>query len=167
MRTIERIVISGADRERLERLVRDRNTPQKVVWRARIVLLASDGLTAKAIAAAELEPVDRAPLALPLCGRGGGRASEGRNPALARSAAGAEEDQAVGAHDAARETAERDPLERAQYGCGGGHLLDQRPADLARAWARAPSRQDVQGFARQELRHQGGGCGRAQSRSAG
>jgi transposase len=36
----------------LERLIRDRNTPQKVVWRARIVLLASDGLTATAIAAA-------------------------------------------------------------------------------------------------------------------
>jgi len=52
MRKIERISISGADRERLERLVRDRNTPQKVVWRARIVLLASDDLTAVAIAAA-------------------------------------------------------------------------------------------------------------------
>jgi len=52
MRTIERISISGADREKLEGLVRNRNTPQKVVWRARIVLLASDGLTAEAIAAA-------------------------------------------------------------------------------------------------------------------
>jgi transposase len=52
MRKIERISISVADRERLERLVRDRNTPQKVVWRARIVLLASDGLTAEGIAAA-------------------------------------------------------------------------------------------------------------------
>jgi transposase len=50
MRKIERISISAADRERLERLVRDRNTPQKVVWRARIVLLAGDGLTAGAIA---------------------------------------------------------------------------------------------------------------------
>ena len=49
---IERILISEADRERLERLVRDRNTPQKVAWRARIVLLASDGLTAETIAAA-------------------------------------------------------------------------------------------------------------------
>jgi hypothetical protein len=38
--------------ERLERLFRDRNSPQKVVWRARIVLLASDGLTAEGIAAA-------------------------------------------------------------------------------------------------------------------
>ena len=52
MRKIEQISTSAADRERLERLVRDRNTPQKVVWRARIVLLASDGLTAEGIAAA-------------------------------------------------------------------------------------------------------------------
>jgi transposase len=51
MRTIERISISSADRERLKGLVRNRNTPQKVVWRARIVLLASDGQTAEAIAA--------------------------------------------------------------------------------------------------------------------
>src|SRR5882757_9174670 len=52
MRKIEQISCSPADRERLERLVRDRNTPQKVVWRARIVLLADDGLTAEGIAAA-------------------------------------------------------------------------------------------------------------------
>ena len=52
MSKIERIPISVADRERLERLVRDRNTPQKVVWRARIVLLAGDDLTAVAIASA-------------------------------------------------------------------------------------------------------------------
>src|SRR6476659_7850513 len=52
MRKIEQISISVADRERLERLVRDRNTPQKVVWRVRIVLLASHGLTAEGIAAA-------------------------------------------------------------------------------------------------------------------
>src|ERR1700688_2464241 len=52
MRKIERISVSEADRDRLGRLVRDRNTPQKVVWRARIVLLASEGLTAEAIASA-------------------------------------------------------------------------------------------------------------------
>src|SRR5215831_11046612 len=52
MRKIERISIGTADRGRLERLVRDRSTPQKVVWRARIVLLAGDGLTAEEIAAA-------------------------------------------------------------------------------------------------------------------
>ena len=52
MGKIERISVGVADRERLERLVRDRNTAQKVVWRARIVILASDGLRAGAIAAA-------------------------------------------------------------------------------------------------------------------
>jgi len=52
MRKIERISIGAADRERLDRLIRDRNTPQKVVWRARIVRLAGDGLSATAIAAA-------------------------------------------------------------------------------------------------------------------
>ena len=52
MRKIEQISIGAADRERLERLVRDRNTPQKVVWRARIVLLTSEGLTAEGIAVA-------------------------------------------------------------------------------------------------------------------
>src|SRR5512144_2069446 len=38
MGKIECIQLAPGDRERLERLVRDRNTPQKVVWRARIVL---------------------------------------------------------------------------------------------------------------------------------
>jgi transposase len=52
MSKLERIMIGVSDRDRLEKLVRDRNTPQKVVWRARIVLLAAEGLTASAIAAA-------------------------------------------------------------------------------------------------------------------
>lgn len=52
MSKIEPITIAAADRIELERLVRDRNTAQKVVWRARIVLLAAEGLKAKAIAAA-------------------------------------------------------------------------------------------------------------------
>jgi hypothetical protein len=46
MGKIERIEVSTDDRERLRRLARDRNTPQKVVWRARIVLLASEGMGA-------------------------------------------------------------------------------------------------------------------------
>jgi transposase len=51
MRKIKQLSVTATDRERLEKLVVDRNTPQKVVWRARIVLAASDGMTAKAIAA--------------------------------------------------------------------------------------------------------------------
>ena len=41
--------LSPADRQRLEALVRDRNTAQKHVWRARIVLLSADGLGTNAI----------------------------------------------------------------------------------------------------------------------
>ncbi len=96
MRKIEQIEISSADRERLERLVRDRYTPQKVVWRARIVLLASDGLTAEGIAAA----VDKSLLTVRRwrCRY----VAKGRDRLLkdatrvARQAAGAREDQAGG-----------------------------------------------------------------------
>jgi transposase len=51
----------AADRERLERIVRDRNSPVKHVYRARIVLLAGDGLgsTRIARAAGKSEPTVR------------------------------------------------------------------------------------------------------------
>ena len=51
MRTGISIALSGSDRDRLERLVSDRNTPQKHVWRARIVLLSADGVGTMAIMA--------------------------------------------------------------------------------------------------------------------
>src|ERR1700736_2610151 len=51
MRKLETISLDAVDRERLERLVRDRNTPQKFVWRAQIVLSAAAGLDAGQIAA--------------------------------------------------------------------------------------------------------------------
>jgi transposase len=43
------ISVSAADRIRLEAIVRDRNSPQKHVWRARIVLLTAAGLGTVAI----------------------------------------------------------------------------------------------------------------------
>ena len=64
MGKIERIEVTAADRARLEGLVRDRNTPQKLVWRARIVLLTGDGLRALPVAeAVGQERADRAALA--------------------------------------------------------------------------------------------------------
>ncbi len=38
------VEVRAADRARLEAIVADRNSPQKHVWRARIVLLTVDGL---------------------------------------------------------------------------------------------------------------------------
>ena len=49
MRTGISLDVSPADRRRLEALVRDRNSPQKHVWRARIVLATADGLGTMAI----------------------------------------------------------------------------------------------------------------------
>ena len=44
MRTGISITVSSSDRLQLEALVRDRNAPQKQVWRAEIILLSADGL---------------------------------------------------------------------------------------------------------------------------
>jgi len=44
MRTGISITVTPSDRLLLEALVRDRNAPQKQVWRAEIVLLSADGL---------------------------------------------------------------------------------------------------------------------------
>ena len=52
MRSGISISVSAADRRRLETIVADRNTPQKHVWRARIILLTADGLGTNAIMAA-------------------------------------------------------------------------------------------------------------------
>ena len=43
------ITVTAEDRARLDRLLGDRNTPAKVVWRARIVLATADGENVKAI----------------------------------------------------------------------------------------------------------------------
>ena len=43
------IEVSAADRARLEAVVADRNSPQKHVWRARIVLATAEGLGTNAI----------------------------------------------------------------------------------------------------------------------
>jgi transposase len=44
MRTGISLTLEALDRRRLEAIVRDRNAPQKHVWRAEIVLLTADGL---------------------------------------------------------------------------------------------------------------------------
>ena len=49
MRTGISFDVSAADRARLEQLVADRNTPAKVVWRAKIILATADGLGTSAI----------------------------------------------------------------------------------------------------------------------
>ena len=52
MRTGISFIVTDSDRDRLNALLADRNTPQKHVWRARIVLLTAEGLGTNAIMAA-------------------------------------------------------------------------------------------------------------------
>ena len=49
MRTGISFSVTLSDRRRLEDLVKDRNAPQKHVWRARIVLLSAEGAGTNAI----------------------------------------------------------------------------------------------------------------------
>src|SRR3954469_8984221 len=50
MGKIERIQVAPEDREWLVKLVKDRNTPQKIVWRSQIVLFAGEGIAAVEVA---------------------------------------------------------------------------------------------------------------------
>ena len=43
------ISVTSADLDRLRGLVKDRNAPQKHVWRAKIVLLSAEGVGTNAI----------------------------------------------------------------------------------------------------------------------
>ena len=52
MRSGISIIVTASDRGRLEALVTARGSPQKHVWRARIILLTGDGLGTVAIMAA-------------------------------------------------------------------------------------------------------------------
>jgi transposase len=49
MKIAAHIWLNDSDRSRLERVTKDRNSPQKHVWRARIVLLSAKGLGTMAI----------------------------------------------------------------------------------------------------------------------
>src|SRR5438034_1974085 len=81
MGKIERIQVAPEDRERLVKLVKDRNTPQKIVWRSQIVLFAGEGIGAVEVATrSRQERAHRAPLAATLRLQGGGRVVEGRHP---------------------------------------------------------------------------------------
>jgi hypothetical protein len=43
------VEVTPADRARLQSIIRDRNSPQKHVWRARIIVLTADGAGTTAI----------------------------------------------------------------------------------------------------------------------
>src|SRR6266404_6063682 len=122
MGKIERIEVPPEDRERLVKLVRDRNTPQKIVWRSQIVLLAGEGIGAVEVA----RRVGKSVLTVRrwrrrYAAKGGGGVVEGRDPPGRAQAADSEENQASREPDAQREAVGRHPLERTHDGGTGWH----------------------------------------------
>ena len=122
MGKMERIQVPPEDRERLVRLVRDRNTPQKIVWRSQIVLLAGEGIGAVEVArrvGKSVLTVRRWRRRYAAKGVDGLLKDATRPPG--RKPLTAKKNQASREPDAQREAAGRHPLERTHDGGAGRH----------------------------------------------
>ena len=156
------LFVSAADRARLAAIVADRNSPQKHVWRARVVLLtrgsarhrrdhAPDGLEqAVGLALAGAVP------------RGGRRRAAARSdPAVAGAAARpskvAERDPA---HPGGAAAGRGDALDGAGDGAGERRVAGHGASDLAGARPGAASAAALQAVDRSGVRGQGRGRGR-------
>src|SRR5215510_13360910 len=166
MRTGIVVDVKAADRRRLAAIVADRNSPQKHVWRARIVLLTADGL-------GTVEIMRRTGKSKTCVWRwqerfmtAGRRAVARQDAALPRPAAGTADRRARHYPDAGRSAWRGDALDRRGDGGGG---WDQRlfgAAHLASARSATASGAAVQTVHRSRLCAQAArGC-RALCRSA-
>ena len=162
------IYLSPANRARLERLVADRNTRSKVVWRAGIVLATADGLGTVAI-------MRRTGKSKPCVWRWQERyVAEGVEGLAARQdAARAQEaahsrGKAEGAdEDGERDARQCDALERARHGQGDRHQPHQRAAHLGRGGLEAAFDAQIQALQRSEVRRKGHGRRRPLHEPAG
>ena len=116
MRTGMNVELSPADRAWLEGLIKAPSTPQKHVWRARIVLLTADGLGISAIMrrTAKSKPHGVA-LAGAVHGGRRGRAVVRQDASVSKAAVGGGGSSAGGRNDAQRDAARRHPLERPRF----------------------------------------------------
>ena len=167
MRTGISLSITAADLDRLHALVKERNAPQKHVWRAQIVLLTVEGLGTSAImreTAKSKTCVWRWQERFASEGFEGllrDKTRPSRIPKLDSSVA----ERVVGL--IARRAARRDhALDRRSDGPGGGRQHQLSAAHLAGAWASAASRAPIQVVERPRVRRQAARRGRSLRRSA-
>src|SRR3990172_4514035 len=156
MRTSRKLIVPAADRTELERLVRGRNTPQKTVLRARIVLLSGAG-------ASTGEIMEELGTTTPTITRWRDRyVAAGVAGAVrgAWGAAGAEAEPQRGdggrgrGADIAGEARGRHPLEHAEHGGRRRHQRHQRPAHLESARAAAAPGRNLQALPRSAVRRE-------------
>ena len=161
------IWLSSADRATLES-GSGRNTPQKVVWRARIVVLSADRSGVMAIARAigkskvTVSRWQERYLAKGIAGLRRDATRPGRKPPLS-----AETIEQVVHKTLHEKPVAGDPLEHPQDGRSQRPQLHQRAAHLEGARAQAASDEDLQAVERPAVRREGAGRRRPLPRPAG
>ena len=168
MKTGVEIHLSPEERKRLEAVIGSGNSPQKHVWRARIVLLSADGVGTMAIQrqTGKGKPTIWRWQARFMAEGVDGLLHEATRPGR-QAAAAAGSDRAGGRDDARRTAGRGDALDRPGDGQGGRGQPSQRAADLGGARPQAASGPDLQAVERSEVRRQGAGRRRPLCRSAG
>ncbi len=164
----DQIEVSAADRDRLERIVADRNSRQKHVWRARIILATAEGCgTAEIMRRAGVSK----PVGVALAGavharrrgRPPARQDEEARPAALAGGAG----RPGGRADARRAARRDDALDGPGDGRGDRRLPALGAADLGGARPRAASGAALQAVEGPGLCREAAGRRRALSRPAG
>jgi transposase len=138
MRTGVELRLGPGDRDRLEAIVASRNSPQKHVWRARIVLLSADGI-------GTMEIQRRTGKGKPTIWRwqerfmraGVGRPASRCHAAEPEAASGARRYRARCRDDVERTAGRGDILDRPGDGQGCRGQSSQRATDLGGAWPEA------------------------------
>src|SRR5262249_8971092 len=149
------VIVSAADRERLQAIIGDRNQPRKHIERARIV-----------VASAAREPAQRVAAGVgvsrPTVWRWQQRYSEVGGEGLLRDKTRKPGKTPVAPQTTARgaalphAAAPGDPLDWPRYGQGGRHLAALGATHLAGAPAATPPHPHLQALARSELCRQAG-----------
>ena len=152
MRTGISLTLSPTDRDRLADVIRDRNPPQKHVWRAEIVLLSAEGAGTREI----MRRTGKSKTCVWrwqerfAAGRRR-RAAAGQDPALAHPAAWRGGGRAGGHPDARRPARRDDALDGRHDGAGGRHQRQLGAAHLECARAAAAPLAAVQALQRPEF----------------
>ena len=159
--------LGPGDRERLEAVIGSGNSPQKHVWRARIVLLSAVGVGTMAIQRQTgKRQADDLALAGALHGRGRRRPAARGHPAGRQTAAGGADHRAGGGDDAGRTAGRDNALDRPGDGEGGRGQPSQRAAHLGGTWPQAAPGQDFQAVERSQVCRQSAGRRRPLCRPA-
>jgi hypothetical protein len=129
------IQLSAIDRSALEAVVANRNSTQKHVWRAKIVLMTADGYgTARNYVRHRQGQDGDLALAGTVPGRGRGGALARQDAPLAHSTAEPCSGRTGCRHDLGGAAASGQPLDRRGDGEGGWDQRQFGATDLARSW---------------------------------